>query len=154
MTKKEMFVKAHKIAREIKKEYPEVDYKFQFGLCLAYLQEGEEKMVELKGSEKQIKWAKDIKPELIKNVKEYKEDFNSADIFKINYLNTFKKEIFKRASGSKISKEEAIKILNSILDEAISNIENETSAKKLIEVKTSFRLADATIDKYLIKEFI
>ena len=51
---------AHKMAREIKEEFPEVNYKFQFGLNLAYLlkEKGENKM---EGSEKQVKWANDIK---------------------------------------------------------------------------------------------
>lgn len=63
MTKKELMIKAHKMTKEIKNEYPTVDYKFQLGLCLAYLyeNEGENEMVELKGSEKQIAWAKEIK---------------------------------------------------------------------------------------------
>ncbi|WP_039242693.1 hypothetical protein [Clostridium botulinum] len=34
---REVIKKAHEMAREIKKEYPEVDYKTQFGLCLSYL---------------------------------------------------------------------------------------------------------------------
>ncbi|MCF0163167.1 MAG: hypothetical protein HUJ88_11410 [Fusobacterium necrophorum] len=37
MTKKELMIKAHKMAKEIKNEYPTVDYKFQLGLCLSYL---------------------------------------------------------------------------------------------------------------------
>ena len=45
MTKKELMVKAHKMTKEIKNEYPTVDYKFQLGLCLAYLyKEGEKEM--------------------------------------------------------------------------------------------------------------
>ncbi len=45
MTKKELMIKAHQMTKEIKNEYQEVDYKFQLGLCLAYLQsEGEVKM--------------------------------------------------------------------------------------------------------------
>lgn len=54
MTKKELMIKAHEMTREIKREFPEVYYKFQLGLCLAYLQsEGgkemtiEEKLLEL-----------------------------------------------------------------------------------------------------------
>jgi len=39
MTKRNLFKEAHKLAKEIKNEYPEVDYKFQFSLCLAYLRE-------------------------------------------------------------------------------------------------------------------
>ncbi|APH15069.1 hypothetical protein NPD5_3826 [Clostridium sporogenes] len=115
---------------------------------------GDNKVVELIGSEKQIKWAKDIKKELIKEVEEYKERFNNAGNFQINYLNRYKKEIFKRATSKKITMDEAIKILNSIIDEVKTNIENETSAKRLIEVKKSFAMADATTDRYLIKEFI
>ena len=46
MNKKELMIKAHKMTKEIKNEYPIVDYKFQLGLCLAYLyeNEGEEEM--------------------------------------------------------------------------------------------------------------
>lgn len=39
MSNKELFVKAHKMAKEIKGEYPEVNYMFQFSLCLSYLKE-------------------------------------------------------------------------------------------------------------------
>ena len=43
MSKKELMVKAHKMVKEIKNKYPQVDYKFQLGLCLVYLYEQEEK---------------------------------------------------------------------------------------------------------------
>ena len=55
---------AHKMAKEIKREYPEVNYKFQLGLCISYLSQNEGddvEMVELKGSEKQIKWAEELR---------------------------------------------------------------------------------------------
>lgn len=65
MFNKNLIKEAHRIAREIKREYPKVNYKFQFGLNVKYLLskvEGVEKvMVELVGSEKQIKWGNDIK---------------------------------------------------------------------------------------------
>lgn len=100
---KNLFKEAHELTKEIKKEFPEVDYKVQFAICLSYLQKmkGDNKVVELIGSEKQIKWAKDIKKELIKEVEEYKERFNDAENFRINYLNRYKKEIFKRATSKK-----------------------------------------------------
>lgn len=69
MTKKELMIKAHEMTKEIKNEYPGVDYKFQLGLCLAYLhKEGEKEMRELKGSEKQVKWAKDIRSYMLENL--------------------------------------------------------------------------------------
>ena len=62
MKRNEIFVKAHEMTRKIKNEYPEVDYKFQFSLCLSFLYEEEIEMkVVLEGSEKQIKFAEDIK---------------------------------------------------------------------------------------------
>ena len=56
---------AHRLTREIKAEFPEVDYQAQLGICISYLYENKKKenikMVELKGTEKQIKWAEDIR---------------------------------------------------------------------------------------------
>jgi len=34
---KNLMKAAHKMAKEIKAEYPEVNYKFQLGLCISYL---------------------------------------------------------------------------------------------------------------------
>ena len=41
MINRELMIKAHKMTKEIKAEYPAIDYKFQLGLCLAYLYENE-----------------------------------------------------------------------------------------------------------------
>ncbi|WP_189928395.1 hypothetical protein [Clostridium tetani] len=69
---KNLFKEAHDLTKEIKAEYPEVDYKAQFAICLSYLQEmkGDSKMVELKGSEKQVKWAECIRKELLEKIEE------------------------------------------------------------------------------------
>ena len=40
---KNIMKEAHKLTKEIKKEYPEVDYRFQLGLCISYLYENEKK---------------------------------------------------------------------------------------------------------------
>lgn len=40
---KELMRKAHQMTREIKGEFPNVDYKFQLGLCISYLSKNEEK---------------------------------------------------------------------------------------------------------------
>ena len=77
---------AHKLTKEIKNEFPEVDYKAQLGICMSYLlnEEGENEMVELQGSEKQVKWALSIREKTIstinrKVVKEKK--FSSWQLF-------------------------------------------------------------------------
>lgn len=105
MTKKELMIKAHAMTKEIKKECPNVDYKFQLGLCLAYLyEEGDVKMVELKGSEKQIAWAKEIKEVVLEMAERtvegatarYNEKQNKARIRRMNeaieLLERFKNE--------------------------------------------------------------
>lgn len=57
---KKIFKEAHKMTREMVKEYG-VDYQAQFGLCLSYLlNREEEEMRKLKGTERQVKWAEDI----------------------------------------------------------------------------------------------
>ncbi|NFV48385.1 hypothetical protein FDJ70_12180 [Clostridium botulinum] len=67
------------MAREIKKEYPEVDYKVQFGLCLSYL------LSEKKEEEKKDKKAtwKDVE----KSCEEAVEDLGMTDF----YVNEWKK---------------------------------------------------------------
>ena len=51
---------AHKLTKEIKREFPNVDYKGQLGICISYLYKEGGKVRNLIGSEKQIKWANDI----------------------------------------------------------------------------------------------
>lgn len=109
MSNKELFKEAHKMAKEIKKEYPKVNYMFQFSLCLSYLKErGEEIMRELQGSEKQITWAEDIRNNMLKMLddkiievetdkkatkaevmrnKEYFEDAKTVAEVRVGYLN-------------------------------------------------------------------
>lgn len=64
---KNLMKEAHKLTKEIKAEYPNVDYKAQLGICISYLSknEGEVKMVELKGSEKQVAWAEKSRASMI-----------------------------------------------------------------------------------------
>ena len=68
---------AHKMTKEIKEQYPEVDYQAQLGLCLSFLaqEKGGNKMEvkKLNGSEKQIKWAKNIIKEMESIIKEAKQ---------------------------------------------------------------------------------
>lgn len=45
---KNIMKEAHKMTREIKKEYPEVDYQAQLGICLSFLYEEEKEMEEKK----------------------------------------------------------------------------------------------------------
>lgn len=152
---RKIFKEAHKMTREIASKY-EVDYQAQFGLCLAYLlEEKEEKKVELIGSEKQVAWAKKIKDELLAQVEDYKKHFNKDTTQKRNFFIIWKEEIKGKIGGkSKVNRMEAMEIVNNLLDTAIKNIKEETSAKRLIEVKKSLGLWDSNLEDYVIREFL
>ena len=82
--KRNLMKEAHKLTKEIKKQYPEVDYKTQLGLCLSFLsQEGGKEMVELKGTEKQVKWAKDIRNRIIKVNEIFEKAIDGVDMDKM-----------------------------------------------------------------------
>ncbi|MGU8365176.1 hypothetical protein ACV3NC_14425 [Clostridium perfringens] len=112
--------KAHKMAKEIKNEFTNVDYKTQLGICMSYLLngEGENEMVELKGSEKQVKWATDIRENTIKSIEralERLEEIQSERVAKgRKRVRLFDKRIDK---------------LKALLEE----VKNESSAKIFIE---------------------
>ena len=82
--KRNLMKEAHKLTKEIKKQYPEVDYKAQLGLCLSFLsQEGGKEMVELKGTEKQVKWAEDIRNRIIKVNEIFEKAIEGVDMDKM-----------------------------------------------------------------------
>jgi len=63
------------MTREIKRQYQEVDYRAQFGLCLSYLLKNrkEEKGMEfpeLTGTPKQVAWAYDIREKMVEGMKQ------------------------------------------------------------------------------------
>ncbi|WP_415287233.1 hypothetical protein [Clostridium perfringens] len=111
---------AHRLTKEIKKEFPNVDYKFQLGICMSYLLngEGENEMVELQGSEKQVKWATDIRENTIKNIEralERLEEIQSERVVKgRKRVRIFDKRINK-------------------LKELLEEVKNESLAKVFIE---------------------
>lgn len=67
---KELIIKAHKLTKVIKKEFPDVNYRFQFGISIKYLLSNKEvkKMNELEGTERQIKFATDIRNYVIAQI--------------------------------------------------------------------------------------
>jgi len=68
MFSSKLIKEAHKMTKEIKSQFPEVNYKFQFGLCMVYLLKGGKTLKELTGSEKQIAWATKIRERNIKKL--------------------------------------------------------------------------------------
>lgn len=75
---REIMVKAHTMTKEIKKEYPEVNYQFQLGICIRFLLvEGEKEMVELKGI-KVFEFTQDFK---LNSMSEYEKEDRIGVVF-------------------------------------------------------------------------
>ena len=78
-----IMIEAHRMTREIKRTSPEVDYRTQLGLCLSFLMTNKKErvmeMAKLEGSEKQIKWAEDLRKEFVTKIEEYKEFLNNEE---------------------------------------------------------------------------
>ena len=82
--KRNLMKEAHKLTKQIVSEYGDVDYKTQLGLCLSFLsQEGSKEMVELKGTEKQVKWAEDIRNRIIKVNEIFEKAIEGVDMDKM-----------------------------------------------------------------------
>ena len=110
MTKRQMMVEAHRIAREELKG----DYQARLSLALRQLwkkKKGEDKMdlVKLKGSDKQVSWAEDIRSDVLEFLDEVDKHKGYAyDMIKDDEMVVkFKKELeeFK----TKVKKEEQSK---------------------------------------------
>ena len=138
MTKKELMVKAHKMTKEIKAKYPTINYKFQLGLCLSYLyKKGEKEMVELKGTEKQVRWAIDIKESMLQNIEMMREKagFNGRMI-----AESLGEEFPEIIRGDKENKALRFAIGNKYLDRAKEIIENEEMAIAFINRRNLQRI--------------
>ena len=82
--KRNLMKEAHNMTREIVNKYGDVAYMTQLGLCLSFLsQEGGKEMVELKGTEKQVKWAEDIRNRIIKVNEIFEKAIGGVDMDKM-----------------------------------------------------------------------
>ena len=133
--KKNLMREAHKMTREIINKYGDVDYRTQLGLCLSFLsqEKGGKEMVELKGSEKQVKWADDLRGRFIK------------------YLDYIK----DLADGIEISEslQDDIEDDFNSLEEAFEVIEKQEKASKIISTLRGYKMfsSDEAIEKEIEK---
>lgn len=81
---KELMRKAHKMAKEIKAEYPEVNYKTQLGLCMSYLLNNKEgNMDRANELVKELNITEEEAKELVIVEKHYQEEY--AENGKVNF---------------------------------------------------------------------
>lgn len=133
--KRNIMREAHKLTKEIISKYGDVDYRTQLGLCLSFLsqEKGGKEMIELKGSEKQVKWAEDLRGRFIK------------------YLDYIK----DLADGIEISEslQDDIEDDFDSLEEAFEVIEKQEKASKIISALKGYKMfsSDEAIEKEIEK---
>ena len=86
--KSNIFKKAHELTKNIIKKGD--NYRATFRLCLSFVysqvKKGVNKVIELKGTEKQVKWAEDIKAQFNDIVKKYNLIMTKEKIYSYNCI--------------------------------------------------------------------
>ena len=130
--KRNLMKEAHKMTREIVNKYGDVDYMTQLGLCLSFLsQEGGKEMVELKGTEKQVKWAEDLRARYSKMV-----DYAKTLVNEIGVTDEIAEELEECGFES--------------IEEAFNTLANTEKASKIISVFKVYR-TDEQVEKSIKK---
>lgn len=133
--KRNLMKEAHELTRQIVDKYEDVDYKTQLGLYLSFLsqEKGGKEMIELKGTEKQIKWAEDLRGRFVK------------------YLD-FIKDL---ADGIEISEslQDDIEDDFDSIEEAFELIEKQEKVSKIIDALKGYKMfsSDEAIEKEIEK---
>lgn len=168
---------AHKLTKEIVKKFPGTNYKVQLGLCISYLlEEGVKEMKELKGTEKQVKWANDIRENLIIScnsaIEELEDNswnkyYGMLDLALINKLENAESFIEGRGRGGfeaaypsqeekalTIYKQYAYRVLNNnVIHNALKNEKEVKIVKAIMELLIeSINNEDETIFEGAIQE--
>lgn len=118
--KRNLMKEAHKMTKEIKEQYPEVDYQAQLGLCLSFLaQKGEEEVKKIEGkSEKQIRYAENCRDSRIAQFERKIERLGTSEV-------TSTYEVRKTTEELELTKVEALQI-------GINVLKNMTKAWEII----------------------
>lgn len=137
---KNLLKEAHKLTKEIKNKYPEVNYMAQLGVCISYLNnKGEDKMVELKGTEKQIDWAEEIRKNIIEMFDKKIEKMNDENVKNSEVYNELVRN--RKNFRNKVkTTAEARKEYASILEEIKEAILDKDNAQYYIDQVRSYDL--------------
>lgn len=149
---KNLLKEAHKLTKEIKNKYPEVNYMAQLGVCISYLNnKGEDKMVELKGTEKQIDWAEEIRKNIIEMFDKKIEKMNDENVKNSDVYNELVRN--RKNFRNKVkTTAEARKEYASILEEIKEAILDKDNAQYYIDQVRSYDL-ETLMENYFSTEF-
>ena len=138
---------AHNLTKKIIKKGD--SYKATFRICLSFVhsqvKKGVNKMVELKGSEKQVKWALEIRKQVL-------EVIENARTRKVE-------EVSKRADkvkkdGTVITAKDRVEKMNKRFNELTKSIENNESSVFFIENFSSITSRSAVSKKFVVKSYL
>ena len=144
---KNIMKEAHNLTKKIIRKGD--SYKATFRICLSFVhsqvKKGVNKMVELKGSEKQVKWALEIR----KQVLEVIENARSRKV----------EEVSKRADkvkkdGTVITAKDRVEKMNKRFNELTKSIENNESSAFFIENFSSITSRSAVSKKFVVKSYL
>ena len=144
---KNIMKEAHNLTKKIIRKGD--NYKATFRICLSYVhsqvKKGVNKMVELKGSEKQVKWALEIRKQVL-------EVIENARARKVE-------EVSKRADkvkkdGTVITAKDRVEKMNKRFNELTKSIENNESSAFFIENFSSITSRSAVSKKFVVKSYL
>ena len=144
---KNIMKEAHNLTKKIIRKGD--SYKATFRICLSYVhsqvKKGVNKMVELKGSEKQVKWALEIRKQVL-------EVIENARARKVE-------EVSKRADkvkkdGTVITAKDRVEKMNKRFNELTKSIENNESSAFFIENFSSITSRSAVSKKFVVKSYL
>jgi hypothetical protein len=144
---KNIMKEAHNLTKKIIRKGD--SYKATFRICLSYVhsqvKKGVNKMVELKGSEKQVKWALEIRKQVL-------EVIENARIRKVE-------EVSKRADkvkkdGTVITAKDRVEKMNKRFNELTKNIENNESSVFFIENFSSITSRSELSKGFVVKLYL
>lgn len=149
---KNLLKEAHKLTKEIKNKYPEVNYMAQLGVCISYLNNKEEvEMVELKGTKKQIDWAEEIRKNIIEMFDKKIEKMNDENVKNSEVYNELVRN--RKNFRNKVkTTAEARKEYASILEEIKEAILDKDNAQYYIDQVRSYDL-ETLMENYFSTEF-
>ena len=144
---KNIMKEAHNLTKKIIRKGD--SYRDTFRICLSYVhsqvKKGVNKMVELKGSEKQVKWALEIRKQVL-------EVIENARTRKVE-------EVSKRADkvkkdGTVITAKDRVEKMNKRFNELTKSIENNESSVFFIENFSSITSRSAVSKKFVVKSYL
>ena len=144
---KNIMKEAHNLTKKIIRKGD--SYRATFRICLSYVhsqvKKGVNKMVELKGSEKQVKWALEIRKQVLEVIK-------NARTRKVE-------EVSKRADkvkkdGTVITAKDRVEKMNKRFNELTKSIGNNESSVFFIENFSSITSRSAVSKKFVVKSYL